>query len=79
MADPFLELHVGGDLVVGNMSRAFHHHLYPFGPGTLGQFAQVQQFLDLGPVGGVCQAAGPQPSPRLMVTSYLAQMSRISS
>ena len=59
MADPFLELHVGGNLVVGNMSRAFHHHLYPFGPGTLGQFAQVQQFLDLGPVGGVCQAAGP--------------------
>ena len=58
MADPFLELHVGGNLVVGDVARSFHHDLYALGPGPLGQFAQVQQFLDLGPVGGVRQATG---------------------
>jgi len=40
--------------------RPLDHDLDPGLPGPLDQLAQGQQLLDLGPVGGVEDGAGPQ-------------------
>ncbi len=60
MAEAFLQLDVGRDLVQRHVPRAFDHHLDAGVPGALGQLAQEDQFVDLGAVGGVGQAAGAE-------------------
>ena len=60
VADPLLEPHVHLDLVERDMARAFDHDLDPGLPGALDQLAEGQELLDLGPVGGVEDGAGPE-------------------
>ena len=79
LADGLLHLHIGGDLVHGDMAGAFHQDLHVLFPGAAGQLAQPDQLVDLAHVGGVGQAPGRQASPSEMVTSYSRQMSKISS
>ena len=42
------------------MAGPLDHDLHALGPGALGEFAEGGQFAELGFVGGVGQAAGPQ-------------------
>ena len=60
VAQAFLQLHVSSNLVVGHVAGAFYHNLYALIPGTLCQFTQVQQLLNLCSVGSVSNAAGTQ-------------------
>ena len=60
VAHAFLQLHIGGNLVVRYMARPFNHYLHAFRPGALRQFAKVQKLLQLRAVACVCQAAGTQ-------------------
>ena len=39
MAQAFLQLHIGSDLVVGHVSWALHHNLHALVPSALGQLA----------------------------------------
>ena len=57
MAQCFLDLHIGGDLVQRHMARSFDHYLNIFRPGALRQFAKSDQFLDLRGIGSVRQTA----------------------
>ena len=60
MAEAFLQLHVRSNLVIGNMTRSFHHNLYALIPRTLRELAQVQQLLNLRTVSCVSDAARTQ-------------------
>ena len=60
MAEAFLQLDVGLDLVEGDMARPFDHDLDAGVPGALGEFAEDDQFVDLGAVGGVSQTTGAE-------------------
>ena len=55
-----LFLHVHGDLVHRHVAGAFHHHLAAAGLGPPGQLAQRLELGELGGVGRVGDAAGPQ-------------------
>ena len=46
------------------VARPFHHDLDALGPGPLGELAQDFQFVELGLIGGVGQAAGAQAVPQ---------------
>ncbi len=50
--------------VQGQVARAFHHDLDALGPGPLGELTQDLEFVELGLVGGVGQAAGAQAVPQ---------------
>ncbi len=43
------------------MPRPLDHHLHAPLPGPLGELAQDEQLLDLGPVSGIGQRPGPHP------------------
>ena len=60
VAHAFLQLHVGGNLIVRHVPRPFHHYLYAFCPCALRQFAKVQKLLQLRAVACIGQAAGAQ-------------------
>ena len=60
IAQPLLQLHVGGDLVHSHMSRTLYHYLYIAFPRTLGQSTQFHQFADLSRIGAVRIAARTQ-------------------
>lgn len=57
MAEALLELHIRFDLVERHVARPFAHDLDAAGPGALGQFPESEEFLDLGAVRRVSQAA----------------------
>ena len=51
-------------VVQGQVSRPFDDDLDPLGPGPFGELTQDLEFVELGPVGGVGQAAGAQAVPQ---------------
>ena len=59
-----LEADIFPDGVEGQVPRPFDDDLDPFGPGPPGEFPQDLQFVELGFVGGVGQAAGAQAVPQ---------------
>jgi len=64
VAEPLLEEDVGFDLVEGDVARPLDHHLDAGRLGPLGQLAQDDKLVDLGPVGGVGQASRPETVPQ---------------
>jgi hypothetical protein len=57
MAESFLQLDVGFDLVERDVPRTFDHDLDAGIPGALGQFAEQNQLVDLGPIGCIGQTS----------------------
>lgn len=61
VAEPFLQLHVGGNLIVRNVPRTFYHDLDAFFPGTIRQLPKGDEFCDLGPIRCIGKTAWTQP------------------
>ena len=60
VAEPLLELYVHGDLVQGDVSRAFHHVLDACGPGALDEMPEGHELGDLRLIGRIIDASGPE-------------------
>ena len=58
VAQPLLQLHVGGDLIERHMPGAFHHHLHAGIPRAAREPADLDELGDLPGVRGVVAAAG---------------------
>ena len=57
MAQAFFNFHVGCDFVEDHVARTFNHDLDVVGPSTFGQFAQRNEFFDLGGIGSIMGTA----------------------